>query len=294
MPRSIKIDIWRESHYTRGVSTNRYDRALRYGLATGLVPPSASGNSVNDVELQYVTDAFIAQYGLFHKLNRTLPLAYITVKRWGPTKAWVYAYYLRRNASLNHPTNAFANTATGTYATEWWREGVSPNDGLPLLDNNGLPMGRIRGLVNETTAVSTDQPRSYIITLPTVEVYVPFELSYNPILGGSSPMFDLCDKININQFDLYGVAINPYRARFNGAPCRGEYNPSTGLTTFKGGYSYSLCSQGFFRQGVHFGTGFGGVFPTQPTTGITTPAWRTQIGPAFPLATFPNSPATNG
>lgn len=287
MASPIKIDIWDQSSYTVGVSTQRYARATRYAYASGLTPSLSSATV--DTGLKQASDSFIAKYGYFHHLNTVLPLAYLTVKRWGPNTAFIYAQYQHRQISIQHPPNQLiAQASTGLWPVKWYRKGP-PFDGT-----FGFPNGAIRGLPDEVGIPSYDrtdfEPRSKRLLWPTIELSVPATLAFDPLMAG---LADLSGKINNNTTNLFGYSIGKYRALFNGAQVRFEYNAQNNSTTYGVHYSLSLCRQGFWSdQGVWFGDGIapnGDEQGSNPAVGITGDMWRTQNELAYEPVTFPTT-----
>lgn len=291
----IKIDIWRESSYTIGVSSSRYDRAVRYARVRGLTPYVSTGTSdiPVDVALRDAGREFIGKYGKFHHLTGSLPLAYITLKRWGPATAWIYAEYQRRGVELQQPGIFILNTRDTTWAARWWR--LSVDQGDEAFDADGLPNGSINGL--DPTISSTDpallgDAKQYSLELPATALFVRTQLNYHPQFQGAIPLQNFKGKINDNVFQLPGITLPRGRVRFDGVNATGTFNNITGLIDYDVLYQFLIVRSAFYKQGIYFGPGTGpGVqWPSQPIDTGTTKTVCTIKMPAYPLANFPQFP----
>ena len=265
LPTDIKSDIV-GSWFTRGVSNRRYDRARRVVRVRSL-----TNSAVANTDFLDAINAVIAQHGLYHHEDTSLPLRTTTVRRWGLTKAYVYMDYARGYVTVpTTPASLLASYRTVYAPVQWYRHTFDEN-GAPSYDAQGLPNGVLEYLTGNDGTDPSVPPRRWTWQRPAVQFHIPAVLSANPIPN----VFHLLETCNRNEITFGGNTYPAFTTRFDGVSVDAVEQDSS--VVYVVNYQFTAVKTGWWNQMAYFDTA------NSPSGGGQ---WRTRCGLAYDPANY--------
>lgn len=223
----FKSDLY-ESTLTLGISSNRFDRAVRKGLARR-VPTDFTGHDVG-------IKAAMQHRGR-HQSIITLPLGYAMATRLGPDKVFVDLHYRRGRVTL--PTQPEKEVAS----FRGWHEHVIVYRKSDTFDK-GLPAGDLYFDPNQK-----DEPTGRAWRRPVIRAYVSHVLFYNPFKQVGKAI----GKVNPegSRFVLGGYLLEPRALRLDSVDTDWiEIYDAAGNVRhgFITDYVFTIAPQGWYEQ----------------------------------------------
>jgi hypothetical protein len=227
------IDLLK-STFTRGVSSNLHDRAQRRAIVRGLT----NAAQPNNTDFQDAIDHLIASEGTVHFGDTSLPLAHVSVTRFGPTKLLAVLDYRRRQTGSvpTSPPQVIAKFRSTFRSVEWYRT-------TEEYHSDGYPFGNmifVKG--NANTASANAIPRTWVWQQPAFAVHVPLFLNFNP----ASNVAFLLGKVNSGTVTFGDNGFAPGTLRFDGLDVDWLGTPQGDF--FNVLYSFTHVRGGFWRQ----------------------------------------------
>lgn len=264
MPLEGAFDIY-GSYLTRGLSGVHPDRALRRNLLK--VPGAGVPTSA---DLKTVEDAWIAEQGLFHHVDTTLPLVQLTAQKFGPAKVLLTANYTRISSGGGggFPNVLVAEEETAVDVAEVYRSSTD-EDGNPIFNIYGLPGGD--AMVPDLAAQDINHPphlKRYQRPAARVSVYTT--LLFNPF-SAVLPLYAHVNAGAVTFAPILGLPnAGPESVLFEG--CRVRIRNDGGLIKYDVVYVFLLVQGKFWEQEAKFDT--------------TSATWIVNNRPRFPTASF--------
>lgn len=285
---SYKLDM-NKSVLVRGVSSIKYDSAVRLGIVRGLSNPAANttaagskwtAGNVGSNDMADAVNLIIAEQGYFHPVYTNLPLAYVRIKRFAAVKAFVEMEYRRYTITVP-PGSLRANYRSTFVSVPWYRNNRTVDA------TYGFPTGEILGQDPGGADASdkTARPQYHMLSVPGLKISVPRALVADPI----PTVFFAQGKINKTtvQFFTYTFAVR--QLRYDGMNLNQIYNAVNDTTTYQVNYEFTALRMGFWSQQAYFGDGATGAFPSVPAVGGPK-QWRTLNYLSHDEVIFPNFP----
>lgn len=232
-----KSDIY-GSTMTRGVSSNRFDRAVRRCLVS---------NVANDFNgLNAAINAAMFGRGQHQSFNRGLyflPLAYAKATRFGPSKVWVDLYYQRGRITVPTQPPALIASFRGNHEhTIVYKSSEPDGGGDPAFDSYGFPNGKLYFDPDDP-----NEPVGRAWRRPVVKIYVTTVLSSAPL----GAVADGLGKINPRGLTFGGYLFPENSLRFDSVDVD-WIEDNNGVPKFVTDYVFSATSTGWFRQAANW------------------------------------------
>ncbi len=247
---TIDLDL-AGSTETRGVVTNRRDRALRRGLVGGLTASVEDGDPAGDSHIlqRRAADAIILAVGLEHHTITDLPLQEIRTRDWGRTRVWTDLVYFRDFRTLHGPggNEAFAYTRTKSGLIEVFRHTTGPT-GDPSFGPEGLPAGEMYGASPLRLKKESIWPKSYMWRRSATQIVIPTVLSSHPHSANGVP--DRIGLVNSDNVSIGSVDFAPFTLKFETA----DVNVRTSgfgnnlSIVYETQYVFTALAKGHYRQ----------------------------------------------
>lgn len=250
---TIKFDL-HDSTQTKGVTTRRYDKAMRRFRATGATN--------NDQILDEVIDEAIRQAGPFHQAatgtvkhdagfgvtTKDLPLQRVYAKRFGNKVVGRLIYGFDQWSLPQGPNPIETANFDATYEpVASYRYAHDRTTGDPKFsDTTGLPDGDI--YVHESLDLTNQKEgkpeTSWIYKRPAIRLEVSAVLGFNPI----GVVFPLQRHVNSGPVSFGGFEFAPLTIRFDHVQVR--WSSSTFGDRFRVGYVFTIVQRGHWQHFV--------------------------------------------
>lgn len=268
---TVKYDLL-PSTQTKGVLSSDYDRAEVVAFVEGI-------NNDNK-GVGTAIDAVIADAARrYHQSNDTLPLQYVSARRFGQTSANLVLHYGRRRfRSFPQSPLKVASFRSAEWSTQWYRLPYDTYTGQPRYDagviptNTALvvPNGRMQ-FHNSSGNPNIDldpaaKPKDWMWTQNAVRMSVPAILPNNPLQRVANKL----NRINSSAVLYGGMKFPRDTLLFKGIDVEWEAEVN-GALSFYVSYEFLHVSHGFVMQNA--------TFSTAPTS--QAPFWHTESGLAY-------------
>jgi hypothetical protein len=214
----------------------------------------------------------------YHQSNPSLPLQYISARRFGQDSAILQLQYGRRwHRGFTQSPLKVASFRSATWTTQWYRLPYVVATGAPAYEPGWIPTNanlitphgemQFHNYAAGTTPPVQDStliPKDWMWTQNAVRMFVPTVLKSNPLYSVANKL----NRINSNSVQFGGMKFPRDTLLFEGVDVEWE-EEANGQVMFYTNYSFLHCSHGFVMQNAVFDDEFG------------PPAWNTKQGLAY-------------
>lgn len=247
MAKSVKNDIRDGSMLQVGISSGRYDRAVRRMQVSGLPDTNNALKEAIDAVLDQESSGIDI---LTHPSIPTLPLQAARATRWG-AKAHVRLDYHRRSFRIpGQPATLLNQKRSFVRAVRWYRQ---PFDitGEPTFSNQGYPNGDLsfffQGQGSDDPLFNKDNPpMSWVWRQAGLRVIVPTVLNADP----TPNVIGRINKINENTVTWGNYTFAPHTVKFAGLSV--DAVEVDGSIVYPTQYTFEIVQEGYYTQMVFF------------------------------------------